>query len=81
MIRLFLFDSCCGLINRGIVGVSPEAGQGQPAGQQPGGVAEPTVQVGVQLGHPLIQHAADLLPVKAAAGRQDDELGQSLKQV
>lgn len=60
---------------------SPETGQGQPAGQKPGGVREPPVQVGVQLGHSLVQHAADLLPVKAAAGCQDDQLGQSLKQV
>lgn len=59
----------------------PKAGQRQPAGQQPGGVAEPSVQVGVQLGHAFIQHAADLLPVQAAAGRKDDELGQSLEQV
>lgn len=44
-------------------------------------MAEPSVQVGVQLGHALVQHAADLLPVKAAAGREDDELRQSLKQV
>lgn len=63
------------------VHVLPEAGQRQPAGQEPGSVAESSVQVGVELGHSLIQHAADLLPVKAAAGRQDDELGQSLEQV
>lgn len=61
--------------------VLPEAGQGQPARQQPGSVAESSVQVGVQLGHALVQHAADLLPVKAAAGREDDELRQSLEQV
>lgn len=59
----------------------PEAGQGQPAGQEPGGVAESSVQVGVELGHSLIQHAADLLPMKAAAGCQDYQLRQSLKQV
>lgn len=63
------------------VPVPPEAGQRQPAWQQPCGVAEPSVQVGVQLGHALVQHAADLLPVKAAAGREDDELRQSLEQV
>lgn len=61
--------------------VPPEAGQGQPAREQPGGVAESTVQVGVQLGHALVQHAADLLAMKAAAGCEDDELRQSLKQV
>ncbi|TNN47412.1 hypothetical protein EYF80_042415 [Liparis tanakae] len=61
--------------------VLPEAGQRQPAGQQPGLVAEASVQVGVELRHVLVQHAADLLPVEAAAGRQDDELGQGLKQL
>lgn len=44
-------------------------------------MSEAPVQVGVQLGHSLIQQAADLLPVKAAAGCQDDQLRQGLKQV
>ena len=60
---------------------APEAGDGQPAGQQPGRVAEAPIQVSVQLGHLLVHHAADLLPLQAAAGRQNDELGQGLKQV
>lgn len=61
--------------------VLPEAGQGQPARQEPGSVGESSIQVGIQLGHSLIQHAADLLPMKAAAGCQDDQLRQGLKQV
>ena len=44
-------------------------------------MAESSVQVGVELGHSLVQHTADLLPMKAAAGRQDDQLRQGLKQV
>lgn len=60
---------------------SPETGQGQPAGQKPGSVSEAPIKVGVQLGHSLIQQAADLLPMEAAAGCQDDQLRQSLKQV
>lgn len=54
--------------------VLPEAWQRQPAGQEPGGVTESSVQVGVELGHSLVQHAADLLPMEAAAGGQDDQL-------
>lgn len=44
-------------------------------------MSEPPIQVGVQLGHSLVQQAADLPPMKAAAGCQDDQLRQSLKQV
>lgn len=60
---------------------APEAGQGKPAGQQPGSVGEASVQVGVQLGHLLVQHATDLFPMKAAAGSQNNELRQGVKQV
>lgn len=49
--------------------VPPEAGQWQPSGQQPGGVTEASIQVGVELSHVLIKQAADLLAVEAAAGR------------
>lgn len=71
----------CVCVSSSPLAVLPEAGQGQPAGQKPGGVTESSVQVGVQLGHSLVQHAADLLPMKAAAGCEDDQLRQSLEQV
>lgn len=61
--------------------VLPEAGQGQPARQEPGSVSESSVQIGVQLGHLLVQHAADLLPMKATTGCQDDQLRQGFEQV
>ena len=44
-------------------------------------MAEASVQVSVQLGHLLIHHAADLLTMEAAAGRQDDQLRQGLEQI
>ena len=80
----FYYNTTTRAVHRGSWGppaVLPEAGQRQPAGQKPGGVTESSVQVGIELGYSLIQHAADLLPMEAAAGCQDNQLGQSLKQV
>lgn len=61
--------------------MSPEAGQGQPAGKEPGCVGKAPIQVCVELGYLLIQHGTDLLPVETVAGRQDDQLRKGLKQI